>query len=161
LPHGRSREEYDWLDVQGRARQDAAATNAAAGGLPVSTDWEELLPAVSEPEPSDSPQRQFFDYAGPLFSVVVSPAASTTPLNETRKFRALPRDRSRRRVVQDLAFAWEIVEDNGSVHGISDQEAEYRAPPAPGLARLKVTLSQRDLTVTAEALRSPTAWSPQ
>ena len=42
-------------------------------------------------------ERQFFDYAGPLYSVVISPAASTTPLNEVRKFRALPRDRSRRR----------------------------------------------------------------
>ena len=39
-----------------------------------------------------------------LFSVVVSPAASTTSLNERRKFRALPRDRSRRRVTEDLAF---------------------------------------------------------
>ena len=64
--------------------------------------------ACPSPNPSDSPQRQFFDYAGPLFSVVVSPAASTTPLNETRKFRALPRDRSRRRVTEDLTFAWEI-----------------------------------------------------
>jgi hypothetical protein len=146
------REEYDWFDVQGRARQDGAATNAAAGGLPVGTDWEELLPGVSEPKPSDSPQRQFFDYAGPLFSVVVSPAASTTPLNETRKFRALPRDRSRRRVVEDLDFAWEIVEGTGSLQGITDQEAEYRAPPVPGLARLKVTVTQRDVTATAEAL---------
>ena len=68
-----------------------------------------MLPGVSEPRPSDSPQRQFFDYAGPLFSVVVSPAASTTPLNETRKFRALPRDRSRRRVIEDLQFAWELI----------------------------------------------------
>ena len=57
---------------------------------------------MAETKPNESPQRQFFDYAGPLFSVVVSPAASTTPLNETRKFRALPRDRSRRRVVEDL-----------------------------------------------------------
>ena len=43
-------------------------------------------------------QRQFFDYAGPLFSVVVSPAASTAPVNERRRFRVLPRYRSRRRV---------------------------------------------------------------
>jgi hypothetical protein len=64
-----------------------------------------MLPGVSERKPSDSPQRQFFDYAGPLFSVVMSPTASTTPLNETRKFRALPRDRSRRRIVEELQFA--------------------------------------------------------
>src|SRR6202171_3047255 len=69
------REEYDWFDVQGRARQEGGgAASANAGGLPAGTDWEESLPGVSEPAPSGSPQRQFFDYAGPLFSVVVSPA---------------------------------------------------------------------------------------
>src|SRR5271154_5661213 len=72
------REEYDWFDVQGRMRQEAAnAAGAAGGGVPAGTDWGELLPGVAEPTPSESPQRQFFDYAGPLFNVVVSPAAST------------------------------------------------------------------------------------
>ena len=112
----------------------------------------ECCRAYPEPTPGDSPQRQFFDYAGPLFSVVVSPAASTTPLNETRKFRALPRDRSRRRVVEDLQFAWELTEGEGSLQGVTDQEVEYRAPALPGLARLKVTVSQREIAATAEAL---------
>ncbi|MGD0494323.1 MAG: ATP-binding protein [Steroidobacteraceae bacterium] len=147
------REEYDWFDVQGHARQAGAnAGHAAAAGVPAGTDWEEFLPGVSEPPPGDSPQRQFFDYAGPLFSVVVSPAASTTPLNETRKFRALPRDRSRRRVEEDLTFAWEIAEGEGSLNGTVNQEVEYRAPAVPGLSRLKVTVAQREVTVSAEAL---------
>jgi hypothetical protein len=147
------REEYDWFDVQGRARQEGAAASTNVGGVPAGTDWqEELLPGVSEPKPIDSPQRQFFDYAGPLFSVVVSPAASTTSLNETRKFKALPRDLSRRRVVEDLAFAWELIDGEGTLQGVSDQEVEYRAPGVPGLSRLKVTVTQRDLTVTAQAL---------
>jgi hypothetical protein len=110
------------------------------------------LPGVAELGPSEPSQRQFFDYAGPLFGVVVSPAASTTPLNETRRFRALPRDRSRRRVVEDLTFTWELVDGEGTLQGLSDQEMEYRAPGVPGLARLKVTVTQRDVTVTAEAL---------
>src|SRR5487761_1914340 len=122
------REEYDWFDVQGRARQEGGgAASLSAGGLPAGTDWEESLRGVSEPKPNESPQRQFFDYAGPLFGVVISPAASTTPLNETRKFRALPRDRSRRRVVEDLQFSWEIAEGEGSLQGVTDQEVEYRA----------------------------------
>ncbi len=147
------REEYDWFDVQGRARQDGGgAASSAAAGVPAGTDWEELLPGVAEPSSSGSPQRQFFDFAGPLFSVVVSPAASTTPLNELRHFRALPRDRSRRRVTEDLKFAWELTEGEGSLQGAADQEVEYRAPAVPGLARLTVTVSQRELTVTAEAL---------
>jgi hypothetical protein len=145
------REEYDWFDVQGRGRQEGSS-HTSAGGVPLGTDWQEELPGVPEPTPKESPQRQFFDFAGPLFSVVVSPAASTTPLNETRKFRALPRDRSRRRVEEDLSFAWEITEGEGTLEGASDQEALYRAPGVPGLARLQVTVSQRDTTVSAEAL---------
>jgi hypothetical protein len=102
--------------------------------------------------PADSPQRQFFDYAGPLFSVVMSPAASTVPLNEIRKFRALPRDRSRRRVIDDLQFVWQMLEGEGTLQGTTDQEVEYRAPAAPGLARIGVTVTQRDVARSAEAL---------
>jgi hypothetical protein len=147
------REEYDWFDVQGRARREGGGTaNSPVGGLAADAEWEEIVPGVSEAKPSDSPQRQFFDFAGPLFSVVVSPAASTTPLNETRTFRALPRDRSRRRVVEDLQFAWELTEGQGTLQGVTDQEVEYRAPAIPGLARLKVTVPQREITMRAEAL---------
>src|SRR5450631_1600157 len=146
------REEYDWFDVQGRTRNEGWTTASASGGQPVGTDWADVLPGIAETKRNESPQRQFFDYAGPLFSVVVSPAASTTPLNETRKFRALPRDRSRRRVVEDLQFTWEIVEGTGSLYGVTDQEVEFRAPGVPGLARLKLTVSQREVTATAEAL---------
>jgi hypothetical protein len=147
------REEYDWFDVQGRAREGrATAASGAPGGVPGGTEWEEMLPGVPEPTPSESPQRQFFDYAGPLFGVVVSPAASTTPLNETRKFRALPRDRSRRRVTEDLTFTWELIDGEGTLDGVTNQEVEYRAPGTPGLARLKVTVTQREVTATAEAL---------
>ncbi len=145
------REEYDWFDVQGRARE-GGLSNAATGSLPAGTDWQEELPGVAERNSSESPQRQFFDYAGPLFGVVVSPAASTAPLNETRKFRALPRDRSRRRVIEDLSFAWELAEGEGTLEGITDQEVQFRAPTVPGLARLKVTVTQRDVKVMAEAL---------
>ena len=144
------REEYDWFDVQGRARQEAAGGNMP--GVPAGTDWEETFPGVAEPKTRESPQREFFDFAGPLFGVVVSPASSTTPLNETRKFRALPRDRSRRRVVEDLTFAWAIAEGEGTLQGVSDQEVEFRAPGVPGLARVTVTVTQRDVTATAEAL---------
>src|SRR5256886_2833051 len=59
--------------------------------------------------------------------VVISPASSTTPVNERRRFRALPRDRSRRHVEEDLQFSWEIVAGGGSLAGTVDQEVEYLA----------------------------------
>jgi len=146
------REEYDWFDVQGRARQEGAAAKSSVNDVMDGAELESLLPGLADSGPTDSPQRQFFDYAGPLFSVVVSPAVSTTPLGETRKFRALPRDRSRRRVVDDLQFAWQMLEGEGTLQWTTNQEVEYRAPAVPGLARLSVSVSQRHIVCTAEAL---------
>jgi hypothetical protein len=146
------REEYDWFDVQNRARREGGSGRPNGDGTMGALEIEAAVPGLVARAPADAPQRRFFDYAGPLYSVVISPAASTTPLNEVRKFRALPRDRSRRRVNEDLRFNWEILEGGGSLQGVSDQEAEYRAPAIPGLARLRVTVIQRETACSAEAL---------
>ena len=143
-------EEYDWFDIQSRARDNASRTNGA-----VDTDalaFAQSQEGVREPRPKEHPQRQFFDVAGPLFAVVVSPAASNIALDDRRRFRALPRDRSRRRVLKDLTFAWEIIEGGGFLSGHTDQEIEFQAPATPGLVRLKVAVTQRDMTAAAEAL---------
>jgi hypothetical protein len=59
------REEYDWFDVQGSAREDRATAASGAGSDAIAgTEWEEMIPGVPEPTPSELPQRQFFDYAG-------------------------------------------------------------------------------------------------
>ncbi len=73
-------------------------------------------------------------------------------MNQTRRFRALPRDRSRRRVEQDLLFRWEIGEGGGLLSSASDQEVSFQAPSSPGLVRLSVTVSQRDVCCSAETL---------
>jgi Histidine kinase-, DNA gyrase B-, and HSP90-like ATPase len=146
------REEYDWFDVQGRAHREGGPGTPNGDSAISASQAEASVPGLVEPAPADAQQRQFFDYAGPLYGVVISPAASTTPLNEVRKFRALPRDRSRRRVHKDLRFNWEILEGDGSLQGVSDQEVEYRAPAIPGLARLRVTVIQRETACSAEAL---------
>lgn len=146
------REEYDWFDVQGRARREGGGGTDMSDSPMTASSLAGEVPGLVEALPADTAQRQFFDYAGPLFSVVVSPATSTVPLNELRRLRALPRDRSRRSVVDDLRFNWAILDGSGSLQGISDQEVEYRAPAVPGLARLRVTVSQMETTCSAEAL---------
>jgi hypothetical protein len=106
----------------------------------------------AEPQEKISAQRQFFDYAGPLHTVVISPTTSTLAVKQSRRFRALPRDRSRRRVEEDLTFAWEIMEGGGALSSTSDQETSFEAPDSPVLVRLSVTVSQRNIRCTAEAL---------
>jgi hypothetical protein len=144
------REEYDWFDIQSRSPQ------GSGGGEPPGRDVEasdaEGEGGVPEPSGGEPTQRQFFDYAGPLHTVVISPAASTLAVNQRRRLRALPRDRSRRRVEQDLTFAWEIVEGGGTLSSTSDQEVSFEAPASPVLVRLSVAVSQRDIHCSAEAL---------
>jgi hypothetical protein len=147
-------EEYDWFDVQARSRSERGGDDS-----PVDSDTgdgsaqDEITNlGVAEPTDSKESQRQFFDYAGPLYGVIVSPAAGTVPVNERRRFRVLPRDRSRRRVTDELAFAWEIVEGEGSIDHTVDQEVEFTATAMPGLVRLRVIVTQREVECCAEAL---------
>jgi len=147
------REEYNWFDIQLRSSQAAAAGEPAERGVAASGAGEDaVLSGVPEPSGGESAQRQFFDYAGPLHTVVITPAASTLTVNQSRRFRALARDRSRRRVEQDLKFAWEISEGGGTLSSISDQEVSFEAPSTPVLVRLSVTVSQHDIRCSGEAL---------
>ena len=144
------REEYDWFDIQSRSQQAFGAGQPPERQVEAASAGEEA--SVAERSESGSTQRQFFEHAGPLHTAVISPAASTVRVSQSRRLRALPRDRSRRRVEQDLTFAWEIVEGGGTLSSTSDQEVSFEAPSSPVLVRLSVTVSQRDVRCSAEAL---------
>jgi len=146
-------EEYDWFDVQARGRADRSDRGAQGEGRLGQDEGRDEELGVAEPRPGEPAiQRQFFDYAGPLFSVLISPSASTMPVGQARHFRALPRDRSRRRVDQDLSFTWEIAEGSGALEGKADQEVRFQAPDSPGLTCLRVTVRQREVACSADAL---------
>jgi hypothetical protein len=143
-------EEYDWFDIQVRAARPAP--DVPEKGQPVdASDGEEDL-GVAESSPTADKQRQFFEFAGPLFGVTISPASSIVRVGANKELRALPRDRSRRRVEQDLEFRWEILEGEGTLQGIHHQAATFKAGDEPGLARLKVTVRQREIVCEAESL---------
>jgi hypothetical protein len=145
-------EEYDWFDVHAHSGRRGEARRSGENGKALGALPEDQVLGAAEPEPAAETQRQFFEHAGPLFSVVVSPAASTIAVNASRYFKALPRDRSRRRVTDDLQFRWEIIEGGGTLASEHDQEISFQAPATPGLVRLRATVRQRDVTCSAEAL---------
>jgi hypothetical protein len=107
---------------------------------------------ATEPDSGGVKQRQFFEFAGPLFSVAVSPASSVVRVGEQRSLRALPYDRSRRRVESDLIFKWEIVEGNGVLERSHDQAATFVAPAEPGLVRITVSVRQGEIERSGDAL---------
>ena len=145
-------EEYDWFDIHARSfRAGAGASGEAQDRGALEAD--EAGFGVSEPDrPDEERQRQFFEFAGPLFSVAISPASSIVRVNQSRQLKALPRDRSRRRVDEDLEFDWTLIEGGGRLEGNRDQAVTFVAPDEPGLVRIRACVRQRDIACEAEAL---------
>jgi Histidine kinase-, DNA gyrase B-, and HSP90-like ATPase len=144
-------EEYDWFDIRARTFRPAVVSGGAAS--PETLELADgALPGAREPPLAEPRQREFFEYAGPLFSVTVSPASSIARVGESRELRALPRDRARRRVERDLEFAWRMVEGMGELTGVMDQAAIFHAPAEPGVSRVEVQVRQGDTVATTEAV---------
>jgi hypothetical protein len=143
------REEYAWFTLRRRALREGGA-RGPDGDVELGPEFENAMPGLIEmPDPR---QIDLFDYAGPLYRVEISPAAMTAALNQVRKFTALPQDRAQRHVQDGVWFAWRILEGGGLLQSAADQEVEFRAPATPGLTRLQVTVTQRDISCSAEAL---------
>ena len=145
-------EEYDWFDIHARAFRPTAAGFGEPNSHSLSSESENAIAGAAEPTLGIDRQRQFFEFAGPLFSVAVSPASSVVRVGDSKELRALPRDRSRRRVEQDLEFRWQVVEGPGSLTGTQNQAVKFMAADEPGLARVEVTVRQHDVVCAGEAL---------
>ncbi len=145
-------EEYDWFDIQARAQRARGGAPGADGAAAAGETDNDATPGAPEPELGEERQRQFFEFAGPLFSVTISPASSIVRVGESRELRALARDRSRRRVEQDLEFLWRIAEGAGAIENPRDQAVRFVAAAEPGLTRVCVAVRQGDVVCEAEAL---------
>jgi hypothetical protein len=71
--------------------------------------------------------------------------------------RAIARDRARRPVEHDLAYAWAILEGEGTLDHTSGEIATFQAAAEPGLTRVEVIVTQGDITCKAEAQITVTA----
>jgi Histidine kinase-, DNA gyrase B-, and HSP90-like ATPase len=142
-------EEYEWFDVSVRQRggpggeSAAHADEASPEGIPV---------AVSGEEAASPRQKQFFEFAGPLHSVRIVPAACTLAVGTSRTFRALARDTNRRALESGVEFAWRIVEGSGQIDNATAEIISYTAPAEPCLTRLAVSARQGETLCEAEAL---------
>ena len=149
-------EEYDWFNLhrgEGKLRPQVPAHSAAE---PTSDDQGPATEDGENPEAVDG-QKQFFEYAGPLFAALISPSSSVIPVEGTRKLRAIARDRARRPVEHDLAYAWAIVEGEGMLDHANSELATFQATVEPGLVRVQVAITQGDIVCKAEAHVTVTA----
>jgi hypothetical protein len=137
-------EEYDWFQIADGKREGKASRNAPGA---------ELLDALAQGDEETGPaQRAFFDFPGPLYKVVISPASTTVRVGESKNLRAIARDRSGRSVEENLTFDWTIAEGPGQLSETSVEIVTFKASAEPGLARLRVHVQQGEIGCDAEAL---------
>ena len=146
-------EEYDWFDINVRRRV------AQAGGAAGAEDHEEngadnvaALPVTDGDTESDTRQKQFFEYAGPLHSVRISPGSCALAVGKSRKLHAIARDRNGNTIEENLIINWRILEGAGDLGEAGSEFATYQAPEEPGLVRIGVTATQNETVCKAEAL---------
>ncbi len=145
-------EEYDWFDIGARRLLPSSHRGQDAALQTASDRFDDAWVGVEVAQTAGDRQRQFFEFSGPLFSVAISPASTIVRVGTSKELRALPRDRSRRRVEEDLEFHWRLADGLGTLADCHSQTVTYLAPEEPGLARVAVTVRQHDVVCVSEAL---------
>jgi hypothetical protein len=141
-------EEYDWFQIPDSKHETRPSRKEVGVALP-----DQLMGADFEiEEAEDKPQREFFDFPGPLYKAAISPAACTVRVGETRNFRAIARDRNSRLVEENLMYKWTILEGPGQLSETNAEIVSFQALQDPGLTRLKVLVRQGEIECGAEAL---------
>jgi len=150
-------EEYDWFDIYGDKLQKKSGNLFSSGPIHgesrVKSDPENEQPeVVSELLDTDGSPKQFFEYAGPLFSALISPKSSVISVDQSKKYRVICRDRSRRVVLENLEYQWNIIDGAGQLDENHRESATFIAPPEPCLTTLEVMVRQGDKTCRDEAM---------
>jgi len=144
-------EEYDWFDLHRGEDKRKPRTDGAPGQEAAQPHGQGLPMEAAQYLEESEPQRQFFEYAGPLFSVVISPTSSVVEVGGSRTLRAVARDRARRPVDQNLTFAWKVLDGEGTLEPADGEIANFHAGNEPGLTRVEVIVAQGDIVCAAEA----------
>jgi hypothetical protein len=109
-----------------------------------------LIPMA--PDPSFKEEPAFYEIAGALHSALISPGSSIMKVGDTRKFKILARDKSRRVIESGFDVRWSIREGQGTVSAGDQAVLTFTAPPEPGLTVLEATVTQGETSCKAEAI---------
>ncbi len=157
-------EDYDWFDVYGIRAGAGRNGRKGAPGRPLAIPEQSGRHSAGEQsdEEADNPDivaeetRDFFQFPGPLHSVVISPKSCVVPVGRTRRLRTVCRDRGNRLVEANLEFSWQIAQGSGSLDRTDGEFATFAAPDEPGLVILKVIARQGERECEAEAIATVT-----
>ena len=148
------REEYDWFDIHAgrpkRRKDPLFATEPMNAGAGKGEEDENKEEGASSNGDDDGGAKAFFEYAGPLFSVLITPKSSVVPVDKRKTYRTICRDRSKRVVWENLEYDWNITEGEGQLQDNRGESVVFLSPSEPGLTTL--TVYQGDSQGSDEAL---------
>ncbi len=144
---GLPNDEYDLFDVE-RVRRTTRGTSGAAANVDAPSN-DESNESGARP---NKPQKDFFNFAGPLHSVRIVPQSAAIRVGDVKSLRAICRDRSRRRVADNVQLAWRVVEGAGTLEPTRGETVDFTAPHTPGRVRISVIAEQHDICLEAEAI---------
>ena len=167
-------EEYEWFDLQrSKPRQQTNLPGAEDATQPVVNDLDtgesagesdssSLIDPINnstsdDTEEKEKPQKELFEYIGPLASVRISPASSVVRVNESRAFQAMARDKQRRVVDREVLYQWRIIEGEGKLDPIDTELVTFTAGDEPGLVKLGITATEGEVVFEHEALVTVTS----
>ena len=145
-------EDYDWFDLHDVVKKDTPQMESDTEVLPQKLA---VLPSDGEGQKiieDQDGQKQFFEFAGPLFSAKIQPASTLAQVGAQKTFRAVGMDKSRRVIEAGLSFIWAVAEGAGSLDKSDGEFVMFNAPAEPGLTKLKVKVSQGEIVCEAEAV---------
>jgi hypothetical protein len=148
-------EEYDWFDIHGtkpHSKPGSLISSGPMGSGPHEEKGPESENSGDSTNLEDSGQKLFFEYAGPLFSALISPKSSVVSVDRRKKYRVICRDRSRRIVLENLEFQWNIADGEGHLDSNHRESVVFTAPAEPCLTTLEVVVRQGDTECRDEAL---------
>ena len=154
-------EDYQWFDLHTGAHkgghengsrgspgsQETAAGSEAQEISGAASLGNEVAPGQEVP----AVEKEFFNFPGPLFGAIISPASLIMKVNAERGFRCVPRDKSRRSIEEGVEIHWKIVEGQGRLSAESGEIVTFTAPEEPGLCLLEAVAIQEDLVESARA----------
>jgi hypothetical protein len=150
LPKG----EYDWFDIRtggGKSGGDRSAASLFGEDKKIVEAQE--VAAESDSEISGTREgAEFYEHAGPLYGVIISPASCFVRVNASRNFRCIPRDRNKRIVDANVEIAWRVKEGGGELSSTRGEYVTFVAPEEPGITILQATVAQGETVREAEAI---------
>ena len=155
-------EEYSWLNVaKSRKTSVVKKSSSAADMIGEEGDANPVYVAEEVEEKPDPGQKEFFEIAGPLYSVVVKPASLVMRVGEEKGLKAVALDKRRRQLDTGYSVIWYVEEGSGTIAEPEKEFITFKAQDEPGIIIVKVIAKQDErecfgeciITVTEELMK--------